>query len=78
MPFIEGEKLAKLFKEVDDERNASSYFRKLYQSTKKKTTYFKVYAVGFYMLLPTVIVLGILLWSFGRGYCSRLVVLMRV
>jgi hypothetical protein len=32
MPFIEGEKLAKLYKEIDDERNASSYFRELHQS----------------------------------------------
>ena len=59
MPFIEGEKLAKLYKEIDDERNASSYFITLYQSTRKKIAYFKVYAVGFYILLPTVIVLGI-------------------
>ena len=62
MPFIEGEKLAKLYKEVDDERNASSYFRALYHSTKKKITYVKVYAVGFYILLFTVIALGILLF----------------
>ncbi len=62
MPFIEGEKLAKLYKEVDDERNASSYFRALYLSTKKKITYVKVYAVGFYILLFTVIALGILLF----------------
>ena len=63
MPFIEGEKLAKLYKEVDDERNAASYFRGLYHSTKKKIAYVKVYAVGFYILLFTVIVLGILLLS---------------
>ena len=63
MPFIEGEKLAKLYKEIDDERNASSYFRTLYQSTKKKIAYVKVYAVGFYILLLTVIVLGILFLS---------------
>lgn len=63
MPFIEGEKLAKLYKEVDEERNASSYFRALYQSTKKKITYVKVYAVGFYILLFTVIALVILLLS---------------
>ena len=60
MPFIEGEKLTKLYKEIDDERNASSYFRALHQSTKKKIAYVKVYAVGFYILLLTVIVLGIL------------------
>ena len=63
MPFIEGEKLAKLYKEIDDERNASSYSRTLYQSTKKKIAYVKVYAVGFYILLLTVIVLGILFLS---------------
>ena len=63
MPFIEGEKLAKLYKKIDDERNASSYFRTLYQSTRKKIAYVKVYAVGFYILLPTVIVLGILFLS---------------
>ena len=63
MPFIEGEKLAKLYKEIDDERNAFSYLRTLYQSTKKKIAYVKVYAVGFYILLPTVIVLGILFLS---------------
>ena len=63
MPFIEGEKLAKLYKEIDDERNASSYFRSLYQSTKKQITYVKVYAVGFYILLLTVIVLGIIFLS---------------
>ncbi|MDB4016353.1 hypothetical protein N9483_08355, partial [Flavobacteriaceae bacterium] len=63
MPFIEGEKLAKLYKEIDDERNASSYFKALHQSTKKKITYVKVYAVGFYILLLTVIVLGILFLS---------------
>ncbi|PSR09621.1 MAG: hypothetical protein C7M88_05715 [Candidatus Arcticimaribacter sp.] len=63
MPFIEEEKLAKLYKEIDDERNASSYFRTLYQSTKKKIAYVNVYAVGFYLLLPTVIVLGILFLS---------------
>jgi len=63
MPFIEGEKLAKLYKEIDDERNASYYFRALHQSTKKKIAYVKVYAVGFYILLLTVIVLGILFLS---------------
>ena len=63
MPFIEGEKLANLYKEIDDERNASSYFRVLHQSTKKKIAYVKVYAVGFYILLLTVIVLGILFLS---------------
>ena len=63
MPFIEGEKLAKLYKEIDDERNVSFYFRKLYQSSKKKITYVKVYAVGFYILLLTVIVLGIIFLS---------------
>lgn len=63
MPFIEGEKLAKLYKEIDDERNASYYFRALNQSTKKKIAYVKVYAVGFYLLLLTVIVLGILFLS---------------
>jgi len=63
MPFIEGEKLAKLYKEIDDERNASYYFRALHQSTKKKIAYVKVYAVGFYILLFTVIVLGILFLS---------------
>ena len=63
MPFIEGEKQAKLYKEIDDERNVSFYFRKLYQSSKKKITYVKVYAVGFYILLLTVIVLGIIFLS---------------
>ena len=63
MPFIEGEKLAKLYKKIDDERNASSYFRTLYQSTRKKIAYVKVYAVGFYIFLPTVIVLRILFLS---------------
>ena len=63
MPFIEGEKLANLYKEIDDERNASYYFRALHQSTKKKIAYVKVYAVGFYILLFTVIVLGILFLS---------------
>ena len=63
MPFIEGEKLAKLYKEIEDERNASSYFKTLYQSTRKKIAYVKVYAVGFYIFLPTVIVLRILFLS---------------
>jgi len=63
MPFIEGEKLAKLYKKIDDERNASSYFRTLYQSTRKKIAYVKVYAIGFYILLPTVIMSGILFLS---------------
>ena len=41
MPFIEGEKLAKLYKEIDDERNASSYFRELHQSTKRNAQHIK-------------------------------------
>jgi len=52
MPFIEGEKLAKLYKEVDNERNASTYFRDLYQAAKKNMVYSKIYTVRFYTLLP--------------------------
>ena len=42
MPFIEGEKLAKLYKQVDNERNASIYFRDLYKAVKKKMVYSKI------------------------------------
>ena len=52
MPFIEGEKLAKLYKQVDNERNASIYFRDLYKAVKKKMVYSKIYTFGFYILLP--------------------------
>ena len=52
MPFIEGEKLAKLYKQVDNERNASIYFRDPYKAVKKKMVYSKIYTVGFYILLP--------------------------
>jgi hypothetical protein len=61
MPLVEGEKLANVYKKIDDKSNMTSYFRELYQRTKKKKTYAKVYAIGFYMLLPTVIVMGIFL-----------------
>ena len=52
MPFIEGEKLAKLYKQVDNERNASIYYRDLYKAVKKKMVYSKIYTFGFYILLP--------------------------
>jgi len=60
MPFIKGEKLDKLYKVLDNERNAFTYFRDPSQAAKKKMVYSKIHAVGFYILLPIATVFGIL------------------
>ena len=62
MPFIEQNKLASLYKEIEEERNSSNYFQKLHEENKKKLLASKSYQIAFYVLLFLIVSVGSVLY----------------
>ena len=57
MPFVDEEKLAELYKEMDKESKSSVYFQSLYFKYKAKLTQLVVYKYGFYTIASLFIAL---------------------
>lgn len=58
MPLIDEDKLAALYKEVDNERKSAEFFRQLHERNKKNLANKRFYVVGFYALLVVWMITG--------------------
>ncbi len=61
MPFIDEDKLAALYKEVDQEKKAVAFFQNLHQENKAKLLRYTIYRLGFFIALA-ILVLGGIYW----------------
>lgn len=66
MPFIDEDKLATLYKEVDQEKKAAAFFQNLHQKNKAKLLRYTLYRLGFFIAL-TILVLGGIYWMGFSG-----------
>lgn len=82
MPFIDEDKLAALYKEVDQEKKAATYFQLLYQQRKDSMQFYRFYRVGFFVLLFLLLLgAGVLRWgvgSFGKNDKSSELLLQQI
>ena len=62
MPFIEQSKLGSLYKEIEEERSASDYFRKLSDINKRKVLRYRTYALISFALLFIGLITGIVFY----------------
>lgn len=58
MPFIDEDKLAALYKEVDQEKKAAAFFQNLHQENKAKLLRYTFYRIGFFMALALLVLSG--------------------
>lgn len=65
MPFIDEEKLATLYKEIDHEKKASIFFQELHHQHRKKLQFFSVFRAGFFILVVILLVI-VGLWGFDK------------
>lgn len=61
MPLIDEDKLAALYKEVDQEKKAAAFFQNLHQKNKAKLLRYTLYRLGFFIALA-ILVLGGIYW----------------
>lgn len=59
MPYIEEDKLAALYQEVENERKSADFFRQLHENNKQNLANKRIYVLGFYALLLLLIALGL-------------------
>ena len=65
MPFIDEDKLAALYKEVDQEKKAATFFQNLHQENKAKLLRYTLYRLGFFIALAILVIGGIYLIGFS-------------
>ena len=65
MPFIDEDKLATLYKEVDQEKKAAAFFQNLHQENKAKLLRYTLYRLGFFIALAILVIGGIYLIGFS-------------
>ena len=65
MPFIDEEKLAALYKEVDQEKKAAAFFQNLHQENKAKLLRYTIFRLGFFIALAILVLGGIYLIGFS-------------
>ena len=67
MPLIDEDKLAALYKEVDQEKKAAAFFQNLHQENKAKLLRYTLYRLGFFIALAILILGGIYLIGFSNA-----------
>ena len=67
MPFIDEDKLAALYKEVDQEKKAAAFFQNLHQENKAKLLRYTLYRLGFFIALAILVSGGIYLIGFSNA-----------
>ena len=60
MPFVDDDQLATLYKEVEQEKKAATYFQKLHQKNKQALKLLKLYRYGSVLLLFVLFVLVVI------------------
>ena len=77
MPFIEEDKLATLYQEVDQEIKAAAFFQNLHQENKAKLLRYSFYRLGFFVAIA-MIVLGVIYWTGYSGTVNEEATLNRI
>lgn len=67
MPFIDEDKIAALYKEVDQEKKAAAFFQNLHQENKAKLLRYTLYRLGFFIALAILVSGGIYLIGFSNA-----------
>jgi len=65
MPLIDEDKLAALYKEVDQEKKASAFFQSLHQETKAKLVRYSIYRLGCFIAFSLLMLGGIYFFVFS-------------
>ena len=65
MPFIDEDKLAALYKEVDQEKKAAAFFQNLHQEDKAKLLRYSFYRLGCFIAFALLILGGIYFFAFS-------------
>ena len=66
MPFIDEDKLANLYKEVDQEKKAAAFFQNLHQEDKVKLLRCSIYLLGCFIAFALLIIGGIYFFTFNE------------
>lgn len=66
MPFIDEDKLAALYREVDQEKKAAAFFQGLHQENKAKLLRYSIYRIGFFTVLLLAILGGAYFYGFKK------------
>ncbi|MEL0226836.1 MAG: hypothetical protein VW912_09245, partial [Flavobacteriaceae bacterium] len=66
MPFIDEDKLAALYKEVDQEKKAAAFFQNLHQEDKAKLLRYSFYRLGCFIAFALLILGGIYFFTFNE------------
>ena len=77
MPFIEEDKLATLYQEVDQEKKAAAFFQNLHQENKAKLLRYSFYRLGFFIAIA-ILVLGVIYSMIYSGKTSDEATLNRI
>lgn len=77
MPFIEEDKLATLYQEVDQEKKAAAFFQNLHQENKAKLLRYSLYRLGFFIAIA-ILILGVIYWMVYSGTTSDEATLNRI
>lgn len=67
MSFIEEDKLAALYREVDQEKEAAAFYHDLHQKNKERLLRYSIYRTGFFAAMFALLIGGIYLVGFSNA-----------